>query len=109
MTSQRKKQTVSIHILPNISKIKDNQTVKFCLLIEYSMRNIFLEKSYIKCDGETISKLFQKKKKSWAYLWMNSLKIYEVFLKNKKKSGTSPLASYSALFLKKNIYLVIFY
>ena len=62
MTSQRKKQTVSIPILPNISKIKDNQTVKFCLLIEYSMRNIFLEKSYIKCDGEAISKLFQKKK-----------------------------------------------
>ena len=78
MTSQRKKQTVSIHILPNISKIKDNQRVKFCLLIEYSMRNIFLEKSYIKCDGEAICKLFQKKKKSWAYLWMNSLKIYEV-------------------------------
>ena len=29
MTSQRKKQTVSIHILPNISKIKDNQAVNF--------------------------------------------------------------------------------
>ena len=33
----------------------------------------------------------------------------KAFLKNKKKSGTSPLAPYSALFLKKNIYLVIFY
>ena len=61
MTSQHKKQTVSIHILPNISRIKDNQTAKFCLLIEYSMRNIFLEKSFKKCDGEAISKLFLKK------------------------------------------------
>ena len=27
--------------------------MKFVRLIEYNMRNIFLEKSYTKCDGET--------------------------------------------------------
>ena len=32
---------------------KDNQTIKFGQLIDYSMRNIFLEKSYTKCGGET--------------------------------------------------------
>ena len=53
MTLQPGYQTVIIHILPNISRSKDNQTMKFVRLIEYNMRNIFLEKSYTKCDGET--------------------------------------------------------
>ena len=49
MTSQPGKQTIAIHILPNISRSKGNQTMKFGQLIEYNMRNIFLEKSYTKC------------------------------------------------------------
>ena len=56
MTSQPGQQTVGIHILPNISRTKDNQTMKFSQLIEYNMRNIFVEKSYIKWGGETILK-----------------------------------------------------
>ena len=35
---------------------KRNQAMKFGQLIEYYMRNIFLEKSYTKCGGETISR-----------------------------------------------------
>ena len=54
MTSQPGKQTIAIHIMSNISRIKDNQTMKFDQLIEYNMRNIFLEKSYRKCGGEAI-------------------------------------------------------
>ena len=42
MTSQPGKQTIAIHILPNISRSKDNQKIKFGQLIEYNMRNIFL-------------------------------------------------------------------
>ena len=42
-----------IHILPNISRSKGNQTMKFDQLIEYNIRNIFLEKSYTKYGGET--------------------------------------------------------
>ena len=38
------KQTFAMHILPNISRHKDNQAIKFDQLIEYNMRNIFLEK-----------------------------------------------------------------
>ena len=34
-----------IHILPNISKSKGNQTMNFGQLIEYSMRKNLLEKS----------------------------------------------------------------
>ena len=35
--------------------------MKFGQLIGYSMRNIFFEKSYAKCDGETILRPFSKK------------------------------------------------
>ena len=63
MTSQPGKQTVAIHILPNISRSKANQTMKFGHLIEYNMRNIFPENSYTKCGGETISRPFPGKSK----------------------------------------------
>ena len=63
MTSQPGKQTIAIHILPYISRSKDNQTVKFGQLIEYNMRKIFLEKSYPKCRGETSPKRFPAKLK----------------------------------------------
>ena len=59
--SQSGKQTVPI--LPNISKSKGNQTMKFGQLMEYNMRNIFLEKSYTKYDVETIHRPFSKKAK----------------------------------------------
>ena len=52
-----------IHILPNISRGKSNQTTKFGQLIEHNMRNIFLEKSYTKCDGETCPRPFPEKLK----------------------------------------------
>ena len=60
MTSQSGKQTVAIHILPNISRSKGNQTIKCGQLIEYNMRNIFLEKSNTKCGGELLPDPFLK-------------------------------------------------
>ena len=53
-------------MLPNISKSKGNQTMKFGQLIEYNMRNIFLEKAYTKCGGETIPRIFSKNWKFYA-------------------------------------------
>ena len=53
MTSQSGQQTIVMHILPNISRSKGNQTIKFGQLIEYNMRNIFLEKLYPKCGGKS--------------------------------------------------------
>ena len=35
--------------------------MRFAQLIEYKMINIFLEKSYAKCDRETIPRHFSKK------------------------------------------------
>ena len=36
-----------------MSRSTDNQTMKLGQLIECNMKNIFLNKSYTKCDGET--------------------------------------------------------
>ena len=41
MTPQPDLQTIAIHILPNISQTKGNQTMKFGQLIEFNKRNIF--------------------------------------------------------------------
>ena len=48
MTSQPGQKTIAIQILPNISRSKGNQTMKLGELIEYNMRNISVEKQYIK-------------------------------------------------------------
>ena len=68
MTSQPGKQTIEIHILPNISRSKGNQTMKFGQLIECNMRNIFLEKSHTKCGGETSPRPFSEKLKLSIFL-----------------------------------------
>ena len=54
MTSKPGKQAIATHTLHNISRNKGNQTMKLGQLIEYSMRNIFPEKSYTKWGGATI-------------------------------------------------------
>ena len=50
-------------MLPNTSRSKGNQTRKFGQLIQYYMRNTFVQKSYTKCGGENISRPFSKKSK----------------------------------------------
>ena len=45
MTSQTGQEISKIHILPNISRSKGNQAMKFGRLTEYNVRNIFLQKS----------------------------------------------------------------
>ena len=48
MTSQTVQQIITIHILANISRSKDNQAIKFGQLMKHSVRNIFLQKSFKK-------------------------------------------------------------
>ena len=75
--SQPKKKAIAIHILPNISRSKGQQTLKFGQLIEYNMRNIFIEKH----TQNVVEKLFRDpflKNHNWAYLWINRLKFYTV-------------------------------
>ena len=64
MMSQTSYQTVAVHILLNISRSKGNQTMKFGQIIEYNMKNIFVEKSYTKYTGETSPRFFSEKSKS---------------------------------------------
>ena len=45
MMSQPGKQTITIHILPNISRSKRKKTMEFGQVIEYNKRNIFPKKS----------------------------------------------------------------
>ena len=55
MRPEPDKKTIAAHLFPFMSRSKGNQAVKFGQLIEYNIRNIFVEKFYTKCGGETIS------------------------------------------------------
>ena len=68
-----------MHIFTIISRNNDNQAMKPGQLVSYKLRNIFLEKSYTKCFGETFPRPFSKKSKL-AYLWINILKFYFAFI-----------------------------
>ena len=61
MMLQSGTQIIAIHILPNITRSKDNETLKFGQLTEDNMRNIFLEKSYTKRSEEIIPRPYSKK------------------------------------------------
>ena len=63
MTSQPGQQVIAIYIFSYIARSKGNQAMKFGLLIEYNMRNTFVEKSYTKCAEETIPRHLSKKSK----------------------------------------------
>ena len=63
MTSPPGKETIAMLILPNISRSKGNQTMKFGQVIEYNKRNSFLEKSYTKYGGESIPRPSSTKSK----------------------------------------------
>ena len=80
MTSQTGEQIIAIHILPNISRRKGNQTTKFGQLIEYNMRNIFLEKLFTKYGGKTILRPFSKRTKLSIFLDKWSKVLYRLVL-----------------------------
>ena len=83
--------------------------MKFGQLIEYNMRNIFLEKSYTKLGGKLFPDPVLKNQK-WAYLYINTLKFYIVCfyhmpswgLQNVLKPSSTPLAFTSYKAFKKN-------
>ena len=95
MAPQPGKQTISIHILPNISRNKGNHKMKFSQLIEFNMRKFSLEKSYTKCGGETISTPFSKNLKLSISLDQQSKVLYSLFLlgyRNLSRLSCSTLA-----------------
>ena len=54
--------------------------MKFGQLIEYNMKNIFLEKSYTKCGGETSPRPFSGKLKLSISLDLQFKVLYNLFL-----------------------------
>ena len=64
--------------------------MKFCQFIEYDIRNIFLEQSYIKFGDDTSPKLFLKNQ-NWAYLWVNSQKFYSAYFCSMSNSKTDKM------------------
>ena len=80
MTSQSGKQTITIHILPNISRSKGIQMIKFGKLKVCNMGHIFLEKSYTKCGRETTPRPFSKKSKLNISRGQQCKVLYNLFL-----------------------------
>ena len=131
MTSQPWEQTVSMYILANTLRNKNNGTMPFGQLVEYNMGNIFLEKSYIKCRG-TIPRSFPEKSilsvsldqqrkvcfncmSCWGLSKYFKTKLqtlaftsYKVIFKNKRRSGNTLPASLSARVMKKIFILLYF-
>ena len=108
VTPQPGKQTTAKQILSNISKRKGSQKMKIVQLIEYSMRNIFLETSCKKVVKKLAPELLLKNL-NWTYLCINSLKFYTVCfycmpkwrpLKNLKLSCRSLASTSKELFQK---------
>ena len=58
--SQAEKQTIAIHIYPNISISKTNQTRKLGQLIKYNMTKNFIEKSHSKYSRKLFPHCFLK-------------------------------------------------
>ena len=66
-------------LLQSITPGKDNQTMKFCQLVEYiAWETFFLEIFCTKCSGETILRPFSKKSILSISLGQYSLKLYTV-------------------------------
>ena len=63
MTSQTVQQIISIHMLPNISRSKSNQNMKFSEFIEHN-RNIFLKNHTQNLLEKLVRDPFIKKKQN---------------------------------------------
>ena len=66
--------------MSNISRSKGKQTIKFAQLIQYNMRNIFIDNSYRKCGGEVNLRPFYKKSKLNISLDQQSEMLYSLSL-----------------------------
>ena len=85
MTSQTGKQIIAIYVLPNISRSKSNQTMKFCQLIGHNIGNSFpqiRQGGYFKISvflpymrqKQVVSTLVLIKSLTWTY---NKNKLYK--------------------------------
>ena len=89
LTSQTGQQTVAIHILPNITRSKGNQTTNVGRLIEYNKINIFLQKSCRKWNRDTgyspVFLSFTQGKRKWSAAQFHYILIALNFAYNRNK------------------------
>ena len=64
--------------MPNISRSKGNQTIKFGQLEEYNMTNVFLKKNHKQNVVEKLVQDLLVKNQNLAYFWINILILYTV-------------------------------
>ena len=129
MASWTRKLIITINILPNISSSKGNHKMKFGLLMECNMENLFHEKPYKKLVGKTVPNSFNKIKiehisrsTAWHFIQFvfvvypsqglpkyietkeltTCFYLIESFLKSKRRPGTTLLASFFHDFCKYN-------
>ena len=76
MTSQPGKQTITMHILPNISRSKGNQTTKFGSLIQYIKRNILQKIMQKVREGDSFQTSFSFLKSLQLFLFCSLISIY---------------------------------
>ena len=86
MASLTGQEIITIHVLPNTSKSKGNQIMKFGPLVKYNTTSIFLEKSYKQCDGQTSSRPFHKKIKIEHILFKNNQNCFLFHVKSSFRS-----------------------
>ena len=75
MTSQPGEQTITIHILSNISRSKDNQTMKLGQVIEYNKRIFFFKDQAENEAGRPVPDLFLFFKKALYEVKASSLQL----------------------------------
>ena len=92
---------IVIHILPNISRSKGNQTIKLGQLLERNIRNIFVEKSHRKYGGEISSRTFSGKLKLKIKIFRSIVQSFIQFVfiisqvrdyRNRLKLSSRPIA-----------------
>ena len=74
LTSQTGKQIITINILPNFSRSKSNQKIKFVQSIEFNMRNIFLANHTQNMMDKLFAHPFLKNLNQWSKV------LYVLFL-----------------------------
>ena len=76
--------------MPNISKSKGNQTMKFGQIVKYIVQ-IFFSKKHTQHLVEKLVLDSFLKNQNWAYLWINSLNFYTVCFYCRSKSRTTKI------------------
>ena len=90
MTSQTGKQIITIHVLPNISRSKGNQAMKFGQLIDAKWEIFSLKNHTQNLMKKLVPDLFIKNW-NWACLWINSIKFYAICFCHMSKSRTTKI------------------